>query len=189
MLFNSLLWIYFRKRGDAYVLAVKHSLGGLNDAWCCTGLCTLLTGAAVSSTLISAASLPVTRCSDAVCTGIGITRCRAMGQLLLSLAGSGDACCLAEIKVFSQFGFFPAKLSGKALGRELLHRREEQNPSVRSGSREETLAGDGELEPVEMMWGQGVLKPSSGTWKENEEKQRPKITSKERLSCKRNKPT
>lgn len=70
MLLNSLLWIYFRKRGDAYLLAVKHSLGGLNAAWCCTGLCTLLTGAAVSNTLISAASLPVTRCSDAVCTAL-----------------------------------------------------------------------------------------------------------------------
>lgn len=46
------------------------------------------------------------------------------------------------------------------------------------------LAGDGELELVEMMWGQGVLKPSSGMWKENEEKQRPKLTSKEILSCK-----
>lgn len=65
--------------------------------------------------------------------------------------------------MFPRFVLVSAKLSGKAWGQEVLDGREEQNVSVRSGSREETLAGDREEEPVETAWGQGVLKPSSGT--------------------------
>lgn len=52
------------------------------------------TGVMVSNTLVSAASLPATRCTDTVCMGIGIKCSRALGQLLLSLAWSVDMAAL-----------------------------------------------------------------------------------------------
>lgn len=116
-------------------LAVKPLPAGWNGAGSCTGLCTLLTGLVGSSPLISAASLPETRCTDTGCMGIGMQRVWVLGQLRLSLAGAVDVAAPWGLRV-SRCWFGCCQAQGQA-GAAL---------RVRSSSGEETLAGGREEE-------------------------------------------